>query len=413
MFEPIYKGSRLIVGNPESDIAIVSLWTKKEKIAEKLDKNKYAVIGQLFSAERGLDLLVRNLLANPQIRRIVVTGLDLSKSGIVLQDFFEKGFERGETEITKKPVWRVKSEYPGYIELDIPEDVLNELRESITLAWVDENELETFNLEKIPKPQKSREKRIFIRKEKETKEYVGEDTVYVVRHEKVAGVWLQILDIIMKYGKLCSTHYDDNQKEILNLISVITDEDPYNLHIPEFMPCTREQVEEYIPKVVTDFKAEGTTYTYGNRMRSWFGVDQVKEAVKKLVKKPIARSVVINLWDSRKDLTIGGSPCINHIWLRIREGKLYMTVTIRSNDMFEGYPENAFGLRVLQETIRKDIIEESKKAGKEINLKLGDLVINSQSAHIYDDCFESALSVVEKHLKDYLPEPSERLDKRG
>jgi len=194
---------------------------------------------------------------------------------------------------------------------------------------------------------------------------------------------------------------------------VITGEDPYNLHIPEFLPCDRKQVEEYIPKVTTDFKEEGTTYTYGSRMRSWFGIDQVEEAVAKLVRERNSRAVVINLWDSRRDLTIGGSPCINHIWLRVREGKLYMTVTIRSNDMFEGYPENAFGLRCLQEVIRKDLINKLKEKGVKEEIKLGDLIINSQSAHIYDDCFETAQKIVEKYYDKYIKKPNQQLDPRG
>lgn len=411
MFKPIYKASRLIIGNPESHIAIVSLWTKAKEIAKKLEPSQYAVIGQLFSAERGLDILIRNLLANPGITNLIITGNDLSKSGIVLKDFFEKGFEKGKTEIIGKPVWRVKSVYPGYIELDIPEHALNALRESINVTWVEN--IENFDFSTLKKPIKTREKMVFLKPEEKVKKYHGEDTVYVVRHEKIAGVWLKILDTILKYGHHCETHYDDTQKEILNLISVITHEDPYNFHIPDFLPCSREQIENYIPKVTTDYKEEGTTYTYGSRMRSWFGKDQVKEAIAKLARELNSRAVVIDLWDSARDLTIGGSPCINHIWLRVREGKLYMSVTIRSNDMFEAYPENAFGLRALQELIRKELVEELKKKGKEKNIKLGSLVINSQSAHIYDDCFQSAQEIVKKYLPKYSKPPAEDLDPRG
>ncbi len=411
MFKPMYKASRLVIGNPESNVGIVSLWTKTKKIAEKIDPSKYAVIGNLFSAERGLDLLVRNLLANPGITNIVITGTDFSKSGVVLRDFFEKGFEEGKTEVTGKEVWRVKSEYPGYIGKDIPREALEELRESVNVVWVED--IEGFDFDSLKRPEKKRERRVFEKPEEDVKTYVGEDEVYVVRHEKVVGAWLQILDTILKFGKKTDTHYDDYQKEILNLVSVITDEDPYNLEIPEFLPCDRKHVEEYIPKVTTDFREEGTSYTYGSRMRSWFGTDQVKGAVEKLLREQNSRAVVINLWDSTKDLTIGGSPCINHIWLRIRNGKLYMTVTIRSNDMFEAYPENAFGLRSLQEVIRKEIVKGLEEKGEKSDISLGSLVINSQSAHIYDDCFESARDIVSRYYDRYVKKPSMQLDPRG
>jgi len=411
MFEPIYKKSRLVVGNPNSPIGIVSLWTKNKKLAERLDPNKYAVIGQLFSAERGLDILVRNLLANPGIRALVITGADFSKSGIILRDFFRNGFERGKKEVTGKECWRVKSEHPGYIELDIPEDALNELRETISINFLDNVTNE--ELDKIPLPEKVRQKRIIERKDDEVKDYDGDTEGYIIRHGKVAGAWLQILDTIIKFGRHSSTHYDDSQKEVLNLISVIDNEDPHNFHIPEFLPCSKEDVEAYIPRVTTNFVEEGTPYPYGSRMRSWFDQDQVKEAVAKLVRELNSRATVINLWDSRKDLTIGGSPCINHLWLRVRDDKLFLTVTIRSNDMFEAYPENAFGLRMLQEVIRKELNEELRKKGKHNELKLGSLIINSQSAHVYDDCFESARKIIKDNINNYLPQPSETYDRKG
>src|SRR3989338_6898740 len=122
-FEPIYKkdstsSSGLIYGNVDSDLAIVTLWSKAKEVAAKLDSSNYCILGQLFSAERGLDLLVRNLLANPEIKKLIVTGIDFSKSGIVLLDFFKNGFEKGNADVTDKPCWRIKSNYPGYIGLD-------------------------------------------------------------------------------------------------------------------------------------------------------------------------------------------------------------------------------------------------------------------------------------------------------
>jgi thymidylate synthase len=411
MFKPIYKESRLVLGNPDSNVGIVSLWTKGKKIAEKLDSSRYAVIGQLFSAERGLDVFVRNMLANPDINVIVITGTDFSHSGTVLQDFFEKGFGRGKKEITGKECWRVKSDYPGYIEIDIPDWAIDDLRR--TTHVVRTEEIESFDFSSIKAPASKRAKMFFERKEEETMEYQGENAVYVVRHRNVAGAWLQMLDTIMKFGVRCGTHYDDEQKEILSLVSIITDEDPHNLIIPDFLPCDRKHVEEYIPKITTDFHESGTSYTYGSRIRSWFGKDQVKEAVAKLVREPNSRAVVISLWDSTQDLTIGGSPCVNHLWLRVRDGRLNLITTIRSNDIFEAYPENAYGLRSLQEVIRNDLNEELMRSGSSGDILLGDLVINSQSAHIYDDCFDTVKDILKKHYDKYVPKPTMALDPRG
>ncbi len=419
-FQAIYKGgssssSSLIIGDPEGTVGVITLWSKAKEIAKKLDTSKYCVIGQLFSAERGLDILVRNLLANPQITNLVITGVDFSKSGIVLMDFFEKGFVLGKAETTEKECWRVNSDNEGYIGLDIPENSLQKLRESIKA--VKAQDISTFDFSTLKKPEQIRTKEIYLKPEEKVKQYVGEYVGHVVRGKTIAEVWLKLLDSIMKFGKISGTHYDDQQKEIVDLLSIITDEDPYKFYIPEFLPQDEKHMREYIPRITKDMPGgiHKNEYTYGSRMRSWFGDDQVKNAIAKLVREPNSRAVVIGLWDPNKDLVIGGSPCLNHIWLRIneKENKLYMTCIFRSHDMFEGYPENAFGLRALQEEIRKELTEKLKEANKSLDLKLGDLIILSQSAHVYDDCWETVNTVLKKHLTAKYTNILADLDPRG
>ena len=91
----------------------------------------------------------------------------------------------------------------------------------------------------------------------------------------------------------------------------------------------------------------------------------------------------MSLWDVR-DHEKGGSPCLNHIWVRVVENELSLTATLRSNDMFAAWPANAMGLRALQQYIRDQIQERSS-----YHLKMGPLITISQSAHIYDDTWEN------------------------
>jgi len=412
MFESIFKtkatsSNKLIVGDPEGHVAIVTLWSKVKEMKEKIDPSKYCIMGQLFSAERGLDLLVRNLLANPQLTNIIVTGVDFSKSGIVLEDFFRNGFERGETKITKKPVWKVKSDYEGYIDMDIPGDVLEELKQSVSVVRV--ADLSNFDFSTLQRPIGKREKRIYEKKEEEVKQYVGDYTGYVIRGKTITEAWLNVLDTILKFGKESETHYDEPQREVLNLLSIIEGEDPNHFFIPDYLPCDEPRVRSYVPRITRDLPGgiHKNEYTYGSRMRSWFGTDQVRRAVDKLAREPVSRAVVVGLWDATKDLEIGGSPCLNHIWLRISDDKLYMTCIFRSHDMFEGYPENAFGLRTLQEEIRAEL---QQRLGKEVGL--GELMILSQSAHLYKDTWEWAQKITQKHLPQYRRHMSQT-DPRG
>ena len=412
MFQSVLKGdatssNRLIIGDPKGHVAVVTLWSKLKEMEGKVRKEDFCVMGQLFSAERGLDLLMRNLLANPQITNIVVTGVDFSKSGIVLEDFFRNGFEPGQTRLTKKPVWKVRSRFEGYIDMDIPEQALQELRETVNIARVGDISALDFSL--LERPVLGREGRIYPKIEEEVKKYIGEYTGHLVRGKTVAEAWLKALDTILKFGKESETHYSERQREILNMLSVIEEEDPADFFIPDYLPCDRERVRAYIPRITRDLPGgiHRNEYTYGSRMRSWFGTDQVQRAVQKLAREPVSRAVVIGLWDSTRDLEIGGSPCLNHIWLRVSEDKLHMTAIFRSHDMFEGYPENLFGLRVLQDEIRKELAES---LGQEVGL--GELMVLSQSAHLYADTWEWAEKVIEEHLPKFRRHLS-RFDPRG
>jgi hypothetical protein len=96
---------------------------------------------------------------------------------------------------------------------------------------------------------------------------------------------------------------------------------------------------------------------YGFRWRHQFGYDQLAECVEKLRKDPTDRQAVITMWDpdccGSDDLTAVGlktRPCNTHIYLRVRDNVLDLTVTCRSNDIAWGaYGANAVHFSILQE----------------------------------------------------------------
>ena len=135
---PVYYADTVHLSNKESNTGIVCLWTKKERVIEKIDPNNYCFIGQLYSKDYGLQILLRNLLANNQIRCLVVTGLDLNDSAQGLINFFEKGIEKDnrikETEIYLDN--KIASEHIQIIRdrvklIDLRETNINDLDEEL------------------------------------------------------------------------------------------------------------------------------------------------------------------------------------------------------------------------------------------------------------------------------------------
>jgi len=98
---------------------------------------------------------------------------------------------------------------------------------------------------------------------------------------------------------------------------------------------------------------DGTMHgAYGHRWRVALGIDQLDEVVARLRREPSTRQAVLQMWHAPMDL-LGvwrDIPCNTHIYLRVREGKLDLTVCCRSNDVIWGaYGANAVHFSVLQE----------------------------------------------------------------
>ncbi len=89
---PVYFKDCLSVGNPESSVGICTLWTKQERVRAHIDGSLYSVLGNLYSPD-GINYLLRNLMANPRIRHIVLCGMDVTGSGEALVILFNQGID--------------------------------------------------------------------------------------------------------------------------------------------------------------------------------------------------------------------------------------------------------------------------------------------------------------------------------
>lgn len=445
MFNAIYKPNQLIIGT--GYIAICTGWTPAKSVASKLDPSDYAVIGNLYSASRGINFLVRNLLANPYVRDLVVMDLTredkISGSIQCLKDFFENGVYRGKNDVGKE-CWVIDSLIKGYIDIDIPLEVLNQLRSSVVLKDC----LTVYSIlptvKEIAEPiygtfiKPWAEPMVFPYNEPTSEVKPGPRYGHRIEGKTIAETWIKILQRIKTTGTIRPTGYDGKWQELIDLMAIVTDE-PEDFYFPEpnYLPLDREYLKNYIPQILDDADyREGVKYTYGQRLRSWFGQDQIEQVINKLVKEIDSASAVMSLWDSGSgnndwacwyekpvplglmfsaverfgrekgdsDHNHGGSPCLNHIWVRVVDNELSLTATFRSNDMFSAWPANAMGLRALQRHIRDEIASQS-----DYDLTIGPLITISQSAHIYDDCWENVeqlinnqyQSIINKEFQDY------------
>jgi len=171
----------------------------------------------------------------------------------------------------------------------------------------------------------------------------------------------------------------------------------------------------YFNSKVAQFSDDGHTFhgAYGERLRAWprlyfpstvsdpadpryldkVPIDQFKEVVDKLEADPVTRQAVMSLWDPARDNEPGHRdyPCNSIVYLSLRDGKLDMTVVIRSNDLIWGVPYNAVQFSHIHAYI----------AGW-LNCRIGTLTYFIQNLHYYYDLYPDALKSVSDaaHRKD-------------
>jgi len=395
-YNPLYKPNQLICGTGQT--AVITGWTVKQAIAKKLQPHEYAVIGQLYSPTRGISFLIRNLLANPHVRFMVIlnaTKEDRNAGGCeCLLDFFRNGFEEGSSD-TGRRCWVIRSSIPGYIDFEIDADALEQLRQSVEWGEVHSiaeavNQVQSYALRDTVEPWGSPLE--FPMAAVVPTVLPGPRYGHRIEGRTIAETWVKIIHRIKTTGTIRPTGYDGQWQELIDLMAVVTDEPPdFYFPEPNYLPCDRAFIGEYVSQILDDApQREGVKYTYGQRLRSWFGQDQIEQVIQKLIADIDSARAVMSLWDVRDHEANESPPCLNHIWVRVIDSELSLTATFRSNDMFSAWPANAMGLRALQQHIRDEIAKSS-----DYDLRMGPLITVSQSAHIYDDCWENADNLIQ------------------
>ena len=401
-YTPIHKPNQVVTGTGR--VCVVTGWLPKDSIKSRTNKSKYAAIGNLYSSSRGIGFLIRNLLANNHVRFIVIiesTKQDKnSGSSRCLFDFFSNGVTK-QSDINGRECWKINSDVAGFIDIGVHSDSLDYIREHVKCVLVNSveeavsaiNYFSEIEIVDAPKPLPINIDAPLPQVDSVVKP--NQLCGHIVKGKTIAETWVKIIQRIRTSGVIRPHGHDGEWQELIDLVSIVTDE-PEEFYFPEpnYLPVNREFLADYIPQVLQDSPyVEGVKYTYGQRMRSWFERDQIEQVIQKLVVEIDAASAVINLWDV-KDHEKGGSPCLNHIWFRVNQidgvYRMSMTATFRSNDMFGAWVSNAMALRALQRHVANEV---SVRLGTVI--ECAELITISQSAHIYDDCWENSGHLIE------------------
>lgn len=208
----------------------------------------------------------------------------------------------------------------------------------------------------------------------------------------VNGVWPQALRAlrlggkkrgsrngeVVEYPTPVTTTYDRPMERVL--FDSVRDCNPF-LHLFEslWILAGRNDVEwpAQFASNLRQYSDNGKTFhgAYGHRLRRNWGRDQIAEAVRLLRDTPDTRRAVLSLWDPAMDLGSNSLdvPCNTTIYCKVRDGRLFMTVGNRSNDIVWGL----YGANVVQWSVLQEYL------ALKIGVQPGPLTTLSDSFHAY------------------------------
>lgn len=111
---------------------------------------------------------------------------------------------------------------------------------------------------------------------------------------------------------------------------------------------------------------------YGYCIKSKYGFDQWRKVKSELLQDPNSRRAVIHIKSPNDDMNSKDVNCTICLQFFIRDGKLYMTTYMRSNDIWLGFPYDVFQFTCMQILM-----------AMELGLKLGTYTHVVGSLHLY------------------------------
>lgn len=378
---PIVFKDNLIPGNLDSSVGIATLWTPKDAFRKRINSDLYCVMGQLYSND-GINPILRNVLARPQIKTIVLCGQDKIGSADALAKLVENGIDENH---------RVIGKQEARVEKEIPSEAVDRFRANVNIVDI-RGEFHPDKVQDVVRQHQAPNEawakpETFPEAEFSASEYPIDPHGFKVREKTVAHAWLRILNAVLRFGNEKETHHGTKQKELLNFMTVVTEEDPENIHWAEWFNFTKEHFEGYKPQVMSSEPIESLEYTYGSRLRDHDGVDQITTIIQKIKDDYFTRRAVAVTWNVAKDNLSDHPPCLDLVQANVQRDKLHLTAFIRSNDMFRAWPENALALRTMQ-----------KEIADGVGIEMGEMCTISQ-AHIYEESYVEAQEIIDTYYE--------------
>jgi thymidylate synthase len=412
-FEPLHFRDKLTIINSHGTIGVVTLWSRPEYVIDRFREagvdldpatSQIAVFGTLYG--NGLREMLRNLLHNPQIDTLLICGHDRSGSRKELENFFRLGLEPvADSNISyfleagkAASPWRIKATHrlidglvqpemfpakPKVVWLGDPYEniiagrpnsaaILTDIR-VFFVNYRPRVEVHTARPAAPPLPQV------------ETLYFPSNPRGHQVVKKTPLEAWLEVVFIISRFGRRVTLKKGD-RLELQNLKVVVEEPQKTDDKVLQSLDLDPGKIGNYCLKFLERELRPDESYTYGHRLREYFGLDAIISLAARLKKDPEDRKAYFTLWDNIRDLEAKESrPCFVSAFFRKFADKLTLTATFRTHNALDAWLLNFYGLMRLQE-------EVARKAG----MGRGAITVFSHSISIDPREMDRALTLAGK-----------------
>lgn len=215
----------------------------------------------------------------------------------------------------------------------------------------------------------------------------------MIKKDTAAKAWIDVLRYVLKEGEDFLDKDNKNCREKTN-IKVMINNPKKDITKPiETMSRNPKWVyprqDEIANITLSRNYIPGHMYVYGNRIFNYRNsINQINDfIIPLLMKDTTTRRAVINIWNPEIDSNIFNKevPSIMLISFIVKDDRLNVTATIRSNDIFFGLPSNIYQIYLIQEYVAQRIEKD-----------IGNMTLNLLSAHIFHEQFSDAEELINK-----------------
>lgn len=398
--------------NGKPGIGVTTGWLNPEKVpAGTIQSEWYSS----FYSMGGLEWMVRNCLAHPEIQHIILAGANLNSSmkagSNMILDLYEHFIEFGEGVVEYAQAYtmltpQVREFLPIFFERVLIHNLFSEtmLRKSdLDRHWQGVNDYMS-TLQVVEKPDYEP---IYLSYEPNSKIILRwqDEGVPVVIDASDTSVFEAYKRMIMQIGRYGVEKVEaavfPNQppkKSVLELqglkIKLDANQSFDNLTDEElsvYMDTevkdekTRQEAEEalaaYIYQFLNEDRDSVADYLYGN---------VIGPATPRVLQELKDRGTSMISLLNQEDILKSAPDCLTHISFQIIGGELSIEAYIRSNDMLNAWPKNAMGIIYLA----RSIVEQFNKGlDRKDRIRIGEVSTFSESAHFRNSTFGKVDSV--------------------